>query len=362
MRTALEVVTLYNLEIWNKGRFDLIPELCADRIVRHDANTVTVLELDEQIARIKHNYEELRPTFEPVILAGDDEFITLVWNVTGRDPNWKWCGIEIFRVQHGKIVEVWNSPYVDGRWSQHGALWANVADAQAMLLPTMGMEFTERGADVRVPLDSSGIATWLALAFGGPESTASGDGWWNHRFAPGGQPTTLTLAHAEGAERARVLENVTLDRIEIEWARSGLINAAINLGGTAGPSRDVPVPLPARTTRLAECFGAFASPQGTAGKIVGASIAIEGLASGFAGEVTMRIPAAVDPATICGTGLLEFGWRHEGHELRFCGQADVSSPEGAFEDNGEIEAVFRWRAEHFEAMLRNGNAGQGLRG
>lgn len=362
MRTALEVVTLYNLEVWNKGRFELIPELCADRIVRHDANSVTVLELDEQIARIKHNYDELRPTFEPVILAGDEQYITLAWNVTGRDPNWKWCGIEIFRVQDGKIVEVWNSPYVDGRWSQHGALWADLAGGAPVLLPTMGMEFTEHGAQVQVPLDSNGIGTWLALAFGVPESTAAGDGLWDHRFAPGGQHNALTLAHAEGAGRARVLESVTLGRLEIKWARSGLMNAAVVLNGTAGPSRDVPVPLPARTTRLAECFGTFASPQGIAAKIVGASIAMEGEASGFEGEVTLRIPASVDHAAVCGTGELAFGWRHEGHELRFDGQAEVSSCHGAFEDSGEIEAVFQWRADSMLAVLRNGDAGQGLPG
>lgn len=362
MRTALEVVTLYNLEVWNKGRFDLIPELCADRIVRHDANTVTMLELDEQIARIKHNYEELRPTFEPVILAGDHEYITLVWNVTGRDPNWKWCGIEIFRVQDGKIVEVWNSPYVDGRWSQHGALWANGSDGQPRLLPTMGMAFSERGATVQVPLDSSGIATWLALAFGEPASAVAADGWWVHRFAPGGRRSELTLAHAEGAERARVLSEVMLERLEIKWARSGLMNASVVLSGTVGPGRDVPVPLPARTTRLAECVGEFVAPQGTRARVVGASITIATGASEFAGELTLRFPASVDPAAICGAGALRFGWTHEGHELRFAGQADVLAPEGAFEDNGETEAVFRWRADSIEAVLRNGNAGQDLPG
>lgn len=362
MRTALEVVTLYNLEIWNKGRLELIPELCAERIVRHDANTVTVLELDEQIARIKHNYEELRPTFEPVILTGDDEYITLVWNVTGRDPNWKWCGIEIFRVQNGKITEVWNSPYVDGCWSQHGALWASIEDRQPQLLPTMGMEFTEQGANVQVPLDSSGIGTWLALAFGQPSSKAAADGWWDHHFVPGGADRGLTLAHAEGAQRARVLKDVTLDRLEIKWARSGLMNAAVALSGAAAPSKDVPVPLPSRTTRLAECFGEFLAPQGSRATVVGASIAISGRASSFAGEVTLRIPESVNPSAICNNGALHFGWKHEGHELRFDGQAEVSAPTGAFADNGEIEAVFSWRADQVCAALRNRDAGDDLPG
>ena len=78
--------------------------------------------------------------------------------------------------------------------------------------------------------------------------------------------------------------------------------------------------------------------------------------------MTLRIPTSANPLAFCGTGLLEFGWRHEGHELRFSGQADVSAPEGAFEDNGEIEAVFRWRAGRVEAVLRNSDARQSLPG
>lgn len=362
MRTALEVVTLYNLEVWNKGRFDLIPELCADQIVRHDANTVTVLDLDEQIARIRHNFEELRPTFEPVVLAGDDQFITLVWNVTGRDPHWKWCGIEIFRVENGKIVEVWNSPYVDGRWSQQGALWAGYSKGEPVLLPSMSAAFTAQGAALEVPLDSRGIATWLGLAFGTPHTTKVADGLWEHSFAPDGPDDMLSLLHAEGAAGASVLESVALDRLEIRWARSGLVNANVTVTGVPGTGHNPTAPARQRTTRLAECFGSFATATGDRARVVGASIIITGDAAACTGEVTLRFPATLDPAAVCGAGSLEFGWRHDGHELRFTGQAEIGHGEGAFEDKGEVEAVFTWRADRVVALLRNDLPGRDLPG
>ena len=68
-RSALETVTLYIERIWNEGRDDLIPELCADPIVRHDPNALTSLRHAEQRARIRHNYDELRPVFTWEVLA-----------------------------------------------------------------------------------------------------------------------------------------------------------------------------------------------------------------------------------------------------------------------------------------------------
>lgn len=356
MRSALDVVKLYIHEVWNKGRTELLPELCAERVIRHDANTVTVLELDEQIARIRHNFEDLRPTFEPIIFTGDHEIITLVWNVTGRDPNWKWCGIEIFRVQHGKIVEVWNSPYVDGRWSQEGALYASIAGRNMLPLPLMGLDWTAEGAKIQIPLDAHGIATWLALAFGLPTSTASGDGWWEHRFAPGGVQEGLALSYAEGDKPARTLQGAEIEKLDIRWARSGLMNADVTLKGSVAESEHVLVPQASRTTRLAECFGHLALPGGMAARIVSAAIIIEGKALAFSGEVTLRHPASVPIAGLCGTGELQFGWRHAGSELRFSGTAEIYSPEGAFEDCGETEAVFHWKAPCMTAVLHNASA------
>lgn len=116
MKTAREIVDIYLHTIWDGNQPELVRDYCADPIVRHDANSITKLTHDEQVARIAGQYAELEPRFEDVVLAGDDEYVTSVWNATGKDPNWKLCGIEVFRVQDGRITDVWNSTYMDGAW------------------------------------------------------------------------------------------------------------------------------------------------------------------------------------------------------------------------------------------------------
>ncbi|MBL8650149.1 MAG: nuclear transport factor 2 family protein [Sphingopyxis sp.] len=346
-RSALEMVTLYNLEIWNKGRIDLVPELCAERMTRYDANSVTTLDLDEQIARIRHNYDELRPTFEPIVLAGDDEYVTLVWNVTGRDPNWKWCGIEVFRVVDGKIVEVWNGPYVDGRWIRGGTLGAELAGDAGRALPVMSADIEGDRGQLVVPLDSNAIAFWLAATFGAPDREGG-----SIRFRWRDERPRLDIAYAQHGGPDRGLSDAAVERLEIRWARSGLTNVTIDLAGTIG---DGPERAPAeagKTVRLAECAGQFRRAGQPAGKIVGASIALDPTARSASGELTIRIPAGGDPGDICGEGALEFGWQGGRSSLRFeAAAAPLAEPEGAFIDGDETEALFRWAASDIVASL-----------
>lgn len=41
MRTAREVVELYNLELWNNRRYDLADEIIADTMIRHEVGNPT---------------------------------------------------------------------------------------------------------------------------------------------------------------------------------------------------------------------------------------------------------------------------------------------------------------------------------
>ena len=346
-RSALEVVTLYNLEVWNKGRIELVPELCAEQMTRYDANSVTTLDLDEQIARIRHNYDELRPTFEPIILAGDDEYVTLVWNVTGRDPNWKWCGIEVFRVVDGKIVEVWNGPYVDGRWIRGGTLGAALAGDAARPLPVMSANLEGNRGQLIVPLDTNAIAFWLEATFG---SSARERGL--NRFRWRDERPRLDIAYAQHGGPRLGLSDAAVERLEIRWARSGLTNVTIDL---VGASSRVPEQAPTeagKTIRLAECTGHFSRAGQPSGQIVGASIALDPATRSAAGELTMRIPAGSDPREICGEGTLEFGWQDARSALRFeTAAALLTEPEGAFTECEETEILFRWAASDIVASF-----------
>ena len=49
----------------------------------------------------------------------DGEFVTVCWNGNSTQRSGKsyvYCGIEVFRVVDGKIVEIWNSRETSGHW------------------------------------------------------------------------------------------------------------------------------------------------------------------------------------------------------------------------------------------------------
>jgi ketosteroid isomerase-like protein len=53
------------------------------------------------------------------VLHDDATMVTVNWNgsSTQRDGrSFEYCGIEVFRVVDGKIVEIWNSRETGGHW------------------------------------------------------------------------------------------------------------------------------------------------------------------------------------------------------------------------------------------------------
>ncbi len=305
---ARQVVATYIDEVWNKGRIELVPQLCAEIVVRHDANSVTRLTQAEQIARIEHNYRELQPWFEVVILAGDARDVTLVWNVTGRDPAWRLCGVEIFRVIDGKISEVWNTPYVDGAWGTSIALW----DQHGRSLPVMSADFAEP-AEVVVPLDTHAVAWWLEHLAGSA-------------IVLGLQQADQPVAGYRG----------TITSMEIGVARSGLVNATLRLTGT--PHAPVP-PAPAavpEVLRLAETYGRLIA-EGRDYPVTDGTITL--LPHGAAhGQVTVRGAPA-------GAAALTLGWRQGERHLEFAMQVHLDAPLRSFVEQGETVATYAWQAD-----------------
>lgn len=120
-RTPRELINLYWEEVWNKRNVALMREICADPIVRHDANSVTELSLEDQIARVSQQSESSEPQFSHEILLADEHFVASVWNMrTRKGPERKLCGIEVFQVENGKFTRCWNSPYTNGQWGRDG--------------------------------------------------------------------------------------------------------------------------------------------------------------------------------------------------------------------------------------------------
>ncbi|MBK8196963.1 MAG: phosphotransferase [Acidobacteria bacterium] len=120
-RSPKELIELYWTEVWNNRNAEMIRELCADPIVRHDPGSVTALPLEDQIARVRQQSEHAEPFFEHEVLHADDTFVTSVWNMhTRKGARVELCGIEVFKAENGKFTHCWNSSYVAGRWGREG--------------------------------------------------------------------------------------------------------------------------------------------------------------------------------------------------------------------------------------------------
>ncbi|GEO00615.1 hypothetical protein NSE01_24470 [Novosphingobium sediminis] len=120
-RSPRELIELYWDEVWNNRRAELIREICADPIVRHDPGSVTALSVEDQIARVRQQSEKLEPCFTHEVLLADDTYVTSVWNMhTRKGERIELCGIEVFKAVDGKFTDCWNSSYTPGFWGREG--------------------------------------------------------------------------------------------------------------------------------------------------------------------------------------------------------------------------------------------------
>ena len=123
IRTAREVVELYNLVVWNERNFALADELFADTVIRHEVGEAISLTREQAVKRVKDLWElfdTLRFDLNIVVAGDDGEHVAIVYDSTmttkdGTDTNV--ASIEVFRVVDGRIAEVWNCGYKQGVWS-----------------------------------------------------------------------------------------------------------------------------------------------------------------------------------------------------------------------------------------------------
>ena len=123
IRTAREVVELYNLVVWNDHNLDLAEELFADNVIRHEvgeAHTLTRAQAVQRVADVVQAMDSLRFDLNIVIASDDGEHVAIVYDSTmktsdGTETNVG--SIEVFRVVAGKITEVWNCGYKQGVWN-----------------------------------------------------------------------------------------------------------------------------------------------------------------------------------------------------------------------------------------------------
>lgn len=116
-RSPREIIELYWEEVWNRGNVELIREICAETMVRHEPGKILHLTHDQQIERVRAVVERIQPHFTHVVLIGDDHHVSSVWNMTAQsDKHPYMSGIETFRAVDGRFTECWNPPYGFEPW------------------------------------------------------------------------------------------------------------------------------------------------------------------------------------------------------------------------------------------------------
>ena len=127
VRTAREVVELYNLVVWNERDLALAEELFADTVIRHEVGEAHTLTREQAVSRVRDVWEMFENLcFDlNIVVAGDDgEHVAIVYDSSmttkdGTETNSEItiASIEVFRVVDGKITEVWNCGYKQGVWN-----------------------------------------------------------------------------------------------------------------------------------------------------------------------------------------------------------------------------------------------------
>ena len=122
MRTAREVVELYNLVVWNERNFELAHELMGESVIRHEVGEAHVLTHEQAVQRIVDHWEmfdTIRFDLNLIVAGDDGEHVAIVYQspMTLKDGTETTVGsMEIFRVVDGRITEVWNCGYKLGEW------------------------------------------------------------------------------------------------------------------------------------------------------------------------------------------------------------------------------------------------------
>lgn len=111
--TPAEHCRFYVENVWKQHRVDLIPQLCADPIIRHDFTRDWKISHAEQVERIL-SHKDKGFDFRIVSIHGDHEYATMIWEIAS--PTYNVAGIEVMRILDGKIVENWNA-------KRDGVMW-----------------------------------------------------------------------------------------------------------------------------------------------------------------------------------------------------------------------------------------------
>ena len=108
-------------EVWNRGNTAVAMEVFADDYVRHDLRPTDAVPGGAGQAKIAADFRAAFPdlVFTPELILADGDLVAARWTASGThrgrwgavEPTGKhveFSGVNIFRVEGGKVVEIWN--------------------------------------------------------------------------------------------------------------------------------------------------------------------------------------------------------------------------------------------------------------
>ena len=134
MENNKQLVHRFYEEVWDKGNVDVADDVFAHDYVRHDLRATHAApgpEGQKQIARaFRTAFPDLR--FEAEIVIAEGDYVAARWTARGKHTG-PWgaveptgrsitlSGVNIFRFERGRVVEIWNHRDDLGLQEQLGA-------------------------------------------------------------------------------------------------------------------------------------------------------------------------------------------------------------------------------------------------
>jgi steroid delta-isomerase-like uncharacterized protein len=121
MENNKALVQRFNDEVWGKGNLDVVYEIFAPDYVRHDLRPGNPLPGPDGQKKIASDFRGAFPDLHTAIdfMVEEGEFVVSRWTAEGTHTGmWgdisptgkriRFCGVNIYRIRNGKVIELWN--------------------------------------------------------------------------------------------------------------------------------------------------------------------------------------------------------------------------------------------------------------
>ena len=115
------LVQRFNDEVWGKGNLDVVYEIFASDYIRHDLRPGNPLPGPDGQRKIAADFRAAFPDLQTAIdfMIEEGEFVVSRWAAEGTHTGiWndiaptgkriRFCGVNIYRIRNGKVIELWN--------------------------------------------------------------------------------------------------------------------------------------------------------------------------------------------------------------------------------------------------------------